>query len=56
MLFVNTFEYDGIKSAKYGLFFGHVDTERLKRRNASSKLSLSRTATFGIDFPPPEAN
>lgn len=31
MLFVNTFEYDGIKSAKYGLFFGHVDTERLKK-------------------------
>lgn len=31
MLFVNTFEYDGIKSAKYGLFFGHVDTERLKQ-------------------------
>lgn len=31
MLFVNNFEYDGIKSAKYGLFFGHVDTERLKQ-------------------------
>lgn len=31
MLFVNNFEYDGIKSAKYGLFFGHVDTERLKK-------------------------
>ena len=31
MLFVNTFEYDGIKSAKYGLFFGHVNTERLKQ-------------------------
>lgn len=31
MLFVNTFEYDGINSKKYGLFFGHVDTERLKQ-------------------------
>lgn len=31
MLFTNNFEYDGIKSAKYGLFFGHVDTERLKK-------------------------
>ena len=31
MLFVNNFEYDGINSAKYGLFFGHVDTERLKQ-------------------------
>ena len=31
MLFVNNFEYDGIKSAKYGLFFGHVNTERLKQ-------------------------
>lgn len=31
MLFINNFEYDGIKSAKYGLFFGHVNTERLKQ-------------------------
>ena len=31
MLFANNFEYDGIKSAKYGLFFGHVNTERLKQ-------------------------
>ena len=31
MLFVNNFEYDGINSKKYGLFFGHVDTERLKQ-------------------------
>ena len=31
MLFVNNFEYDGINSKKYGLFFGHVDTERLKK-------------------------
>ena len=31
MLFVKNFEYDGIMSAKYGLFFGHVDTERLKQ-------------------------
>ena len=31
MLFTNNFEYDGIRSAKYGLFFGHVDTERLKK-------------------------
>ena len=31
MLFVNDFEYNGIRSAQYGLFFGHVDTERLKQ-------------------------
>ena len=31
MLFVNNFEYDGVWSEKYGLFFGHVDTERLKQ-------------------------
>ena len=31
MLFVNNFEYDGINSAKYGLRFGHIDTERLKQ-------------------------
>ena len=31
MLFVNDFEYDGVRSAQYGLFFGHVDTERLKQ-------------------------
>ncbi len=31
MLFVNNFEYDGINSKKYGLFFGHVNTERLKQ-------------------------
>lgn len=31
MLFINNFEYDGINSKKYGLFFGHVDTERLKQ-------------------------
>ena len=31
MLFVNNFEYDGINSKKYGLFFGHIDTERLKQ-------------------------
>ncbi len=31
MLFVNDFEYDGIASTRYGLFFGHVDTERLKQ-------------------------
>ena len=31
MLFVKNFEYDGIESARYGLFFGHVNTERLKQ-------------------------
>lgn len=31
MLFVNDFEYDGVMSAKYGLLFGHIDTERLKQ-------------------------
>jgi hypothetical protein len=31
MLFVNNFEYDGIKSAQYGLAFRHIDTERFKK-------------------------
>jgi len=31
MLFVNNFEYDGINSSRYGLFFGHINTERLKQ-------------------------
>lgn len=55
MLFVNNFEYDGIKSAKYGLFFGHVDTERLKQicgnleYNQVYYPSLNRQEIHGIN-------
>ncbi len=31
MLFVNHFEYNGVNSKEYGLFFAHIDTERLKQ-------------------------
>ena len=55
MLFVNNFEYDGIKSAKYGLFFGHIDTERLKQicgnleYNQVFYPSLNRQEIHGIN-------
>lgn len=55
MLFINNFEYDGINSAKYGLFFGHVDTERLKQicgnleYNQVFYPSLNRQEIHGIN-------
>ena len=55
MLFVNNFEYDGINSKKYGLFFGHVDTERLKQicgnleYNQVFYPSLNRQEIHGIN-------
>lgn len=55
MLFVNTFDYDGINSKKYGLFFGHVNTERLKQicgnleYNQVYYPSLNRQEIHGIN-------
>ena len=55
MLFVNNFEYDGISSAKYGLFFGHINTERLKQicgnieYNQVFYPSLNRQEIHGIN-------
>ena len=55
MLFINNFEYDGINSKKYGLFFGHVDTERLKQicgnleYNQVFYPSLNRQEIHGVD-------
>ena len=55
MLFVNNFEYDGIESTRYGLFFGHVNTERLKQicgnleYNQAFYPSLNRQEIHGIN-------
>lgn len=55
MLFVKNFEYDGIKSTQYGLFFGHVNTERLKQIRGNLEYnqvfypSLNRQEIHGIN-------
>lgn len=55
MLFVKNFEYDGIESVRYGLFFGHINTERLKQicgnleYNQVFYPSLNRQAIHGVN-------
>ena len=55
MLFVNNFEYNGVMSTQYGLFFGHVNTERLKQicgnleYNQVFYPSLNRQEIHGIN-------
>lgn len=56
MLFTKRFEYNGINSAQYGLFFGHIDTDRLKKICGDVEYqtayygSQNRRMIHGIDY------
>ena len=44
MLFVNNFEYDGINSSRYGLFFGHIN------KNFCINICLARREFSQLSF------
>lgn len=56
LLFTKRFEYNGINSAQYGLFFGRIDTDRLKKicgdveYQTAYYSSQNRRMIHGIDY------